>query len=80
MLSKTFGVYEVEGVIEANARTSLEVSAGAGEGKVKIGDVVIVKAFLEKQLQNQKGRCCLFLDFLREICYNRYNQCKGCRK
>ena len=38
LLSKTFGVYEVEGVIEANARTSLEVAAGAGEGWVKIGN------------------------------------------
>lgn len=38
LLSKTFDVYEVEGVIDANARTSVDVSSGAGEGKIKIGD------------------------------------------
>lgn len=38
LLSKTFGVYEVEGVIDANARTSVDVTSGAGERKVIIGD------------------------------------------
>ena len=40
LLSKTFDVYEVEGVISANGHTSVDVVSSSGHGWVKIGNEV----------------------------------------